>query len=114
MKPVAKTKSCVSFLAGLLLLILPAAPVLCQIHVGPEELVQANGMDIMVPGYSVPSFTYWDGDALMDLVVGEGSGTFPNARVRVYLNTGTVQEPLFQDFFYAQSEGADLTVPGSG
>lgn len=80
---------------------------------GPERFVQAGGVDIQVPGYSVPSLADWNGDGLKDLIVGEGGGTAPG-KVRVYLNVGTQAQPQFRDFFYAQSEGADLTcVPGS-
>ena len=81
---------------------------------GPEGHVQANGSNIVVPGYSVPSFDHWDGDGLPDLIVGEGSGTFPLARVRVYLNAGTESSPSFSDFFYVQSAGSDLTGAGAG
>ena len=84
-----------------------------QMLLGPEELVQAGGVDIVVPGYSVPSFARWDGDDLEDLVIGEGSGT-NTAKVRVYLNIGTPAEPQFSDYFYAQSQGADLIEQGSG
>ncbi|MBN2560782.1 MAG: VCBS repeat-containing protein [Phycisphaerae bacterium] len=80
---------------------------------GPEELVQADAMDIVVPGYSVPSFVHWDEDGLKDLVVGEGSGA-ATPKVRVYLNVGTDSAPAFSTFFYAQSDGSDLTVPGEG
>jgi hypothetical protein len=83
-------------------------------NLGYEELVQTNdAMDIVVPGYSVPSFVRWDGDDLKDLVIGEGSGS-QTARVRVYLNVGTQSDPQFSAFFYAQSNGTDLVVPGSG
>ena len=34
--------------------------------------------------------------------------------MRVYANAGTAASPLFESFFYAQVEGADLTVPASG
>ncbi|MHC4080049.1 MAG: dockerin type I domain-containing protein [Planctomycetota bacterium] len=81
---------------------------------GYEELVQTSDqMDIVVPGYSVPSFVRWDGDDLRDLVIGEGSGG-ETAKVRVYLNLGTQSEPEFSVYFYAQSNGKDLVVPGSG
>lgn len=89
------------------------APVSGQLHLGPEELVQAGGSDINVPGYSVPSFVHWDDDGLKDLVIGEGSGTY-TAKVRVHLNTGTASDPQFSTYFYAQSDGSDLTVPGGG
>jgi len=83
------------------------------LNLGPEEIIQANGVDIEVPGYSVPSFVDWNNDNLNDLVIGEGGG-FGDAKVRVYLNVGTESEPAFADYFYAQSEGSDLTCPASG
>ncbi|MBC8470505.1 MAG: VCBS repeat-containing protein, partial [Planctomycetes bacterium] len=83
------------------------------LNLGPEEIIQANGADIQVPGYSVPSFVDWNNDNLQDLVIGQGSG-FGDAKVRVYLNVGTEAEPAFSDYFYAQSEGSDLTCPASG
>jgi hypothetical protein len=79
---------------------------------GPEEFVQAGGVNIVVLGYSVPSFVRWNGDDLKDLVVGEGGST--PGKVRVYLNIGTSSYPQFGGYFYAQSNGADLSVPGSG
>jgi hypothetical protein len=84
-----------------------------QVAFGPVRLVQADGATIVASGYSVPSLVPWNGDALPDLVVGEGSGTVPG-KVRVYLNVGTTSEPEFSTFFYAQADGADLTVTGSG
>lgn len=81
---------------------------------GPEAIVQANGTDIQVPGYSVPSFVHWDGDDLPDLIVGEGGLGIYEGKVRIYLNSGTPLQPVFTDFFYAQSNGADLTSPSSG
>ena len=83
------------------------------LYLGPEELVQADGNDIQVPGYSVPSFVDWNNDKLNDLVIGEGGG-FGDAKVRVYLNAGTESNPQFSDYFYAQSNGSDLTCPASG
>jgi hypothetical protein len=83
------------------------------LNLGPEELVQADGSDIQVPGYSVPSFVDWNNDNLKDLVIGEGGG-FGDAKVRVYLNVGTESDPQFSGHFYAQSEGADLVCPASG
>jgi hypothetical protein len=76
-------------------------------------LVRAGGADIAVPGYSVPSLVHWDDDGLMDLVVGEGSGSYPG-RVRAYLNTGTDFQPQFSVYSYVQSDSADLVLPGGG
>jgi hypothetical protein len=80
---------------------------------GPEEIVQADGADISVPGYSVPSYVDWNNDGLQDLIVGEGSGSY-TARIRVYLNVGTQSNPQFSGYVYAQSSGGDLTCAGSG
>jgi len=83
------------------------------LRLGPEEIVEAGGADIVVPGYSVPSFVDWDNDGLPDLLIGQGSGSYA-AKVRIYRNVGTASEPAFADFFYVQSNGADLTCPGAG
>jgi len=83
------------------------------LNFGPQELVQADGVDIVVPGYSVPCFADLNNDKLNDLVIGEGGG-FGDAKIRVYSNVGTEASPQFSDYFYAQSSGADLTCPASG
>lgn len=79
------------------------------LNLGPEELVKASGIDIYVGTYSVPSFVDWDNDNLKDLVIGTGSGY-----VRVYLNDGAESAPSFSDYFYAQSNGANLYCPPWG
>ena len=81
---------------------------------GPEQAVQAGGVDISVPGYSVPSFVHWDDDGLKDLVLGEGSGLTGFGYVRVYLNSGTPGSPVFTGYFRAQANGSDLQSPGGG
>jgi hypothetical protein len=83
------------------------------LHLGAEERVSAEGLEIEVPGYSVPLLAPWDGDVLPDLRVGEG-GSYEMGKVRVYRNVGVIEEPLFAGFDYVQSEGADLEIPGSG
>jgi len=88
-----------------------STPAAAQLDLGGEELVQASGVDIAVPPYSVPTFAHWDTDGLPDLIVGQGSSS---GKVRVYLNVGTPSAPLFSSFFYAQSGGSDLVVTGSG
>ena len=96
----------------LALAILPYAQ--AGLHLGAETLVVADGLPVDVIGYSVPCFADWNDDDLPDLIVGEGGGVYAG-KVRVYLNAGTSGEPLFHDnAFYAQSKGADLSVPGSG
>jgi len=103
-----------SLLARSLTLVALLAPgATAQFHVGPEELVEAGGTELVVNGYSVPSWADWNGDGLMDLVVGEGSGT-DRARVRYYLNAGAPGAPAFGGYGLAMSQGAVLTLPGGG
>ncbi|MCP4247365.1 MAG: hypothetical protein GY778_09990 [bacterium] len=90
-----------------------ARSVVGQLALGPEQIVQAGGTDLAVPGYSVPSLVFWDGDDRLDLIVGEGSGSSA-AKVRMYLGVGQPCAPEFSAFSYAQSSVGDLVVPGSG
>lgn len=99
--------------AGLALGALASAPAAGDLDLGPVEFVQANGGDILVPGWSVPSYAHWDDDGLMDMIVGEG-GMAEAGKIRIYLNDGTPDSPNFTDYFYAQSNGADLIVPPDG
>jgi large repetitive protein len=75
---------------------------------GQGERVQAGGADLIVPGYSVPSFADWNNDGLKDLIVGEGGGGHIG-KVRVYLNNGLPDCPHFDGYFHVQAGGADLT-----
>lgn len=79
------------------------------LNLGPDELVEANGVDISVGTYSVPSYVDWNNDGLEDLIIGTGSG-----KVRMYLNVGTESNPQFLNYFYAQSNGSDLYCTPSG
>lgn len=83
------------------------------LNLGPQEFVQAKGSDIQVSGYSVPCLADWNNDGLADLIIGEGGGTTAG-KVRIYLNVATLSAPQFSDYFYAQSNGTDLTVPAAG
>lgn len=79
------------------------------LKLGPEQLVQADGNDIAVGTYSVPSFVDWDNDDVKDLLIGAKDG-----KVRVFINVGTESNPQFSTSFYAQSDGMDLVRTGSG
>ncbi len=96
---------------GLLAVVVPAAVAL---DLEPAEIVTAAGGALVVPGYSVPAFVDWNEDALPDLVVGEGGGTSPTGKIRVYLNVGAPGTPVFDGFAYVQSAGADLAWAASG
>jgi len=83
------------------------------INLGPEEIIKAKGQEIVVPGYSVPSFEDWNSDRRKDLIIGEGGGG-ATGKIRVYLNVGTETDPCFTDYFYAKSNGQDLTITPEG
>jgi len=80
---------------------------------GSEEIIRAGTEEIVVPGYSVPSYTDWNNDGVPDLIAGQGSGT-ESAKVRIYLNYGEAGAPVFSNYFYAKSNSSDLLVAGSG
>jgi hypothetical protein len=84
---------------------------------GPEQVIGAGSppANIRTDGYAVPSFADWNNDGLKDLIVGEGPMFWPpyTGRVRIYLNSGTAEQPVFTTFFYAQSNGEILAVPAS-
>jgi subtilisin family serine protease len=76
------------------------------------QTVQAGGTNLQTAGYAVPLVTDWNNDGLPDLLVGEQvSGV---GKIRVYLNLGTRAAPLWGNYTYVQSGGADLSVPASG
>jgi hypothetical protein len=87
---------------------------LATLDLGPEQIIQADGEDIFVNSYSVPSFVDWNNDSLPDLVVGDGGGIQTMGRVRVYLNIGTATEPIFTNHFYVIADGMQLSWPASG
>jgi hypothetical protein len=57
--------------------------------------LQAGGIDIDVSQLAIPVVNDWNEDGMKDLVIGND-----NANIRVYLNTGTNEDPAFSDFFY--------------
>ena len=94
----------------LLCLLIPAAAP-AYLPFGPEQIIQAGGVDLEVIGYSMPEVVDWNGDGLFDLVVGEGGGV-DVGKVRIYLNLGAPNEPSFNGFSYVQFSGEELTYEG--
>jgi hypothetical protein len=76
-------------------------------------LLQAGGETLKVANYSVPAVADWNADGLPDLIVGEKTSD-GLGKVRVYLNTGTVANVVYGSYFYAQSNGSDLSVTAAG
>jgi hypothetical protein len=96
-----------AWLLSQLLLLSCATPAPADLEFRAEQIIQAGGADLTVPGYSVPSFVDWNDDDLSDLVVGEGGSGYVG-KIRVYLNVGTQLEPQFTSWFYVQSNWTDL------
>jgi hypothetical protein len=72
-----------------------------QYAFGKPTRLKANGKEIMVPGGDAgPCVAGWDGDGLLDLVVGCGDGS-----VIFYRNVGTAKAPKL-------AEGQVLIPPG--
>ena len=82
--------------------------------VGP--LLLSNGDTIRVEYGSSPLMSDWDGDELNDLITGEIVVTPTSTRgmVRLYLNKGTSDAPVFDEFSYLQADDTVLTVPACG
>jgi len=100
--------------ASLLLLATTAPLAHAQLHVGPEETIQSSGVDITRPNDAAAAGVDWNEDGLCDLVVTNGYGSTTPVKVRVFINVGTADSPLFNGFFFAQAGGGDLQEPGSG
>ncbi|MCY2995097.1 MAG: FG-GAP-like repeat-containing protein [Planctomycetota bacterium] len=76
--------------------------------------LQTDGGDLQVGSYSVPSLADWNGDGLLDLIVGEKTAA-GEGKLRIYLNSGTNPAPVYHSFLVAQSStGGDLSVSASG
>ncbi len=102
-----------SRLTTLLALVALGLPLLATAYLqfDAEILIQDDDAPIEVLGYSVPDWFDWDGDTVPDLVVGEGGG-LDDGKIRVYINQGSAQAPLFDGWFYVQSGSGDLAYPG--
>lgn len=91
----------------------------------PGQRLVAGGKPIDVTtGHASPYVYDFNGDGKRDLLVGEfGSGVFRgetttdnsvvNARLRIYLNTGTNDLPRYGSFKYLQGGGENASVPST-
>ncbi|MBN2291454.1 MAG: VCBS repeat-containing protein [Pirellulales bacterium] len=71
--------------------------------------------DVVVEGqdYSVPLLADWDSDGLVDLLVGEKT-TDGQGKVSFYRNTGTAEQPTYENPVCVTINGEDLTVDAEG
>jgi hypothetical protein len=58
------------------------------------------GMEISVGSNSAPVITDWNGNGLMDMLVGNETP----GNIRLYLNDGGGQEPVFSGYKLSQSD----------
>ena len=99
-----------SAMAGLVL----AFGLLCAAQAAefqPGVKIEADGKAIDVErgigGGVVPSAVDWNGDGKKDLLVGQ----YKDGKIRLYLNQGTDNAPVFKDFTYLQAGGKVISLP---
>jgi len=70
--------------------------------------IQVGGVPITIEGgHPSPSVTDWNGDGNKDLLVGQQSG----GKIRIYYNTGTDSDPVFDGFLYLKAKGTEISLP---
>ena len=78
-----------------------------------DSPLPSQGAPLTVPGYSVPALADWNADGLLDLLVGEQDS--PSlGKLRVYLNSGSLEAPVYDAYHYVQYADDDLSEPCSG
>ena len=97
-----------SAMAGLVL----AFGLLCAAEAAeflPGVKIVDDGKAIVQGGSSlVPCVVDWNGDGKKDLLVGQSFG-----KIRLYLNQGTDNAPVFKSFTYLQAGGKVISLPSS-
>jgi len=101
-------------------------PVDANFKFAPGVRLLSGGKPIDVTtGHAAPYIYDFNGDGKRDLLVGEfGSGRYrgekttdngplANARLRVYLNTGSNKMPTYNGFKYLQADGENASVPST-
>ena len=101
-------------------------PVDANFMFAPGVRLLSGGKPIDVTtGHAAPYIYDFNGDGKRDLLVGEfGSGRYrgekttdngplANARLRVYLNTGSNKMPTYNGFKYLQADGENASVPST-
>ena len=84
----------------------PAATPPSGFHPGVKLEAGGEAIDIRV-GHLVPHAADWNGDGLLDLVVGQ----FDGGLVRLYLNEGTANEPRLGESSFLEAGGAQISLP---
>jgi len=74
-----------------------------------EGHIKASGFDIKVTANSFPFIVDWNDDGKKDLLIGEELPSSPNiGNIRVYLNEGTNQAPVFNHYSLVHAGGSQI------
>ena len=78
--------------------------------------IQASGLDLDVGTYAIPVVYDWNNDGKKDLIIGqrEDKEYLNDGKVRLYLNSGTDDAPVFTTDSYIKADGVDISVDSSG
>ena len=72
------------------------------------QLIQSEGKAINIEvGHLVPCVVDWNHDGKKDLLVGQ----FMGGKIRLYLNQGSDEEPLFNGFEFLKAGGKEISLP---
>ena len=74
-------------------------------------LESAVDIGIDVGSYSAPTMADWDNDGRKHLIVGQRDNS---GKIRLYMNQGTDQAPVFGSSTFIKSRGSDITTPDRG
>lgn len=76
-----------------------------EFHKGVKIMAADEPIDIEI-GHLVPCVCDWNNDGRKDLIVGQ----FSSGAIRLYLNQGKDEEPVFKEFSFLQAGGKQIKM----